>query len=93
MVDEVMLQDPDLELAKFQILDFSAPTSKDERVLTVMEASEIPRVSEQRKKDMLQIFAEGYFAARDELSEYKEKVDDTKDERPELESRQLDLYE
>jgi len=68
IVDEVLLQDPDLENAKFHILDFSAPRGSKTRELIVLEAAEIPRLTPERKDEMLAIFAEGYFLAADELA-------------------------
>ena len=63
LVDEVLLQDPDLETARFEVLDFSAPAPKTPRELTVIDASDIARVDEARKITMLETFAEGYFQA------------------------------
>lgn len=68
LVSEMLLQDPDLEEAKFEILDFSAPSAKHSRELKVIDAKEISRVSETTKNDMLATFAEGYFMALAELS-------------------------
>lgn len=68
LVDEVLLQDPDLESARFEILDFSAPNAKAERELRVTRAEDIPRLSETEKVDMLSIFAEGYFRAMNDLA-------------------------
>ena len=68
MVEELLLQDPDLETAKFTILDFSAPKPKQPRVLTIMDARDIPRVSPERKAEMLEIFVEGYRLAEAELA-------------------------
>jgi hypothetical protein len=64
IVEEVLLQDADLEEAKFIILDFSAPNSKSERELKVIEAASVPRVSETRKVEMLAAFAEGFHLAQ-----------------------------
>jgi hypothetical protein len=67
LIDEVLLQDPDLENARFEILDFSVPELGSKRELSVTDASVIPRMDELRKQEMLEIFAEGYFAALAEL--------------------------
>jgi hypothetical protein len=67
MVEEVLLEDPDLENAKFMILDFSAPGPKLPRTLKEIDARDIPRVSEEMKVEMLALFAEGYFLAQAEL--------------------------
>jgi hypothetical protein len=68
MVEEVMLQDPDLENAKFTILDFSAPNPKSPRKLKIIDSHDIPRISAIDKAEMLHIFATGYAMARDELA-------------------------
>ena len=68
MVEEVLLQDSDLEDARFEILDFSAPASKQPRELTVTDAREVPRVSAEQKAEMLAIFAEGFSLAQAELA-------------------------
>lgn len=63
LVDEVLMQDPNLETARFQILDFSAASLRAPRTLTVIETSDIPRVDENRKTAMLEAFPDGYFQA------------------------------
>ncbi len=68
LVEEVLLQDPDLENARFEILDFSCPGPKTGRCLTVIDAKDVPRVDTARKTAMLETFAEGYFRAMEELS-------------------------
>jgi len=75
MVEEVLLQDSDLDDAKFTILDFSAPSPRDSRQLTVIDARDVPRISPARKVEMLSIFAEGYLLAKAEVSagQYVEK--------------------
>jgi hypothetical protein len=65
LVEEVLLQDPDLETAQFDVLDFSMTNGK--RELTVIDARDIPRIDEARKTDMLSTFAEGFFLAQAEL--------------------------
>jgi hypothetical protein len=67
LVKEVLADDPDLEEADFQILDFSAPKGSSQRELKVTHASDVPILSDARKTEMLEIFAEGYFAAEEEL--------------------------
>jgi hypothetical protein len=56
LVDEVLMQDPDLESARFEILDFSCPGTKAPRTLRVIDAGEIPRVADARKIVMLKAF-------------------------------------
>ena len=67
LVEEVLLQDPDLEEAKFNILDFSAPQPGQQRELNVIDTREVERVSAKRKSHMLAIFAQGYSLAEKEL--------------------------
>jgi hypothetical protein len=68
LVDEVLMQDPDLENARFEILDFSCPHPKAGRALTVIDAKDIPRIDDERKRVMLEAFADGYFQAFSALS-------------------------
>lgn len=68
LVDELLLQDPDLESARFDILDFSAPKAKAPRELIVIDSRDIERVSDARKVDMLEGFVKGFVAAQDELA-------------------------
>lgn len=68
VVDDLLNQDPDLENAKFNILDFSISGPRQPRTLTVVDAREIPRVSEEIKVRMLLTFAEGYRLAEAELA-------------------------
>lgn len=68
MVDDLLLQDPDLETAQFDILDFSAPKANAPRQLRVISGQEIARVSDRRKTEMLEIFAEGFFMAKASLA-------------------------
>lgn len=84
IVEEVLLQDPDLETARFSILDFSAPktTRARERLpreLKVIDAADIPRVSPERKAEMLETFGQGYLMAKAKLAE---SASDTSDKRP-----------
>lgn len=69
LVDEVLLQDPDLETARFEIPDFSISNVNKTRALTIINAADIPRVDSKRKVEMLEIFADGFFRARDALAE------------------------
>jgi hypothetical protein len=68
LVDEILMQDPDLENARFEILDFSCPGPKTGRCLRVLDAHDIPRIDDARKAEMLEKFAEGYFRALAELA-------------------------
>lgn len=70
IVDEILSQDPDLDQADFVILDFSVPDGDEnkDRVLDVMAAREIPRLSDERKTEMLDIFAKGFLLAQARLA-------------------------
>ncbi|MER8789988.1 hypothetical protein NKH71_19380 [Mesorhizobium sp. M0983] len=68
LVDEILMQDPDLETARFEILDFSCPSPKQARELRVIDARDIPRLDNHRKTEMLECFAAGYFRALEELA-------------------------
>jgi hypothetical protein len=68
LVDDILMQDPDLETARFEILDFSCPSPKSPRTLKIIDSRDIPRIDEERKTAMLEAFAEGYFRAVAELS-------------------------
>ncbi len=68
VIDEVLAQDPELETAIFTVLDFSMPGRGLSRELTKTDSSEIPRLTQSRKLEMLEIFAEGFALAQQELS-------------------------
>lgn len=68
LVDEMLAQDPDLEAAQFWVLDFSAPAAGAARELFVSDTSEIPRLSDTEKREMLDVFAEGFRLAEAELA-------------------------
>jgi hypothetical protein len=87
LVYEILGQDPDLEDAKFEILDFSAPKGGEPRDLVVLDARDIPRLTEERKQEMLNIFAEGFGQAKQTLSAKAKTT--TKDTSEEQDSRQI----
>lgn len=68
VADEILSQDPDLEQAKFHILDFSAPDAKSSRKLRVIESADVPRLSNEEKTSMLETFAIGYAMALEVLA-------------------------
>jgi len=82
LVDEVLMQDPDLENARFEILDFSCPGPKVGRSLKVLDAKDIPRLDDSRKAAMLEKFADGYFLALAELAGTQPSPDDRNSDRP-----------
>lgn len=93
LVDEVLLQDPDLETARFEILDFSCPGPKAPRTLTIIDARDIPRVDDARKNAMLEAFAEGYFQALAALSGSAPPPPEDRDEPPPPDPNQPGLFD
>lgn len=65
---EVMQEDSDLDRARLHILDCSVPKGETERRLIVIEAQDVPRLQDAEKREMLEIWAEGYRLARDDLA-------------------------
>lgn len=92
LVDEVLMQDPDLEAARFEILDFSCPGPKAPRSLTVLDARDIPRLDETHKTAMLEAFAEGYFQALAMLASSPPPPED-RDEPPPSDPDQPGLFD
>lgn len=68
LIDEILMQDPDLETARFEILDFSCQSPKTGRSLRVIDAKDIPRLEPNRRDEMLKTFADGYFLALEKLA-------------------------
>jgi hypothetical protein len=93
LVDEILMQDPDLESARFEILDFSCPRPNMPRTLRIIDARDVPRVSEQQKNVMLETFAEGYFQAREILSGKTFPDRGKKDKPSKYDSDQPDLFD
>lgn len=89
------MQDPDLENARFEILDFSRPSPKLPRTLKIIDARDIPRLNESRKTEMLESFAEGYFKAKAELAgrHSAENKEDRQNDTAERDSGQLSLFD
>ena len=75
IVGEVLLQDPDLDRANFQILNFSIPEGANERRLVIIHAKDIPRLDKAEKDAMLEVFADGYRLAQTELAGAKQYED------------------
>ena len=93
-VFELLEQDPDLENARFQILDFSAAPTIKQRTLKILEANDIPRLSDDRKKEMLEVFADGYAMAKTVLAqEEAESPGDDVRESPIDDEDQPDLFD
>jgi hypothetical protein len=91
IVEEVLLQDPDLDRAVFQILDFSIPEGERERRLLIIDAKDIPRLDDREKRAMLEVFADGYRLARAELTGSKSD-NGTRDDARRSDSGQQDFF-
>jgi hypothetical protein len=68
LVNEMLMQDPDLENARFEIWDLSAPKPGEPRRLRIADARDVPLVSESRKVQMLSVFVEGFRLAREHFA-------------------------
>ncbi len=66
---EILSQDPELEEAKFEILDFSAVNTNECRQLRVIDTAEIHTFNSKETAEMLAIFAEGFECAEARLKE------------------------
>jgi len=66
---EILRQDPELEEAKFEILDFSAANSKACRQLRIIDTADIQTYSSKETAKMLSIFVEGFERAEAKLKE------------------------
>lgn len=67
VIRELLLQDPDLEAAKFVILDLSATRAGQPRRLEVIDSRDVGVLSSARLREMLDVFAIGYRNAVEEL--------------------------
>ena len=92
LVDEILMEDPDLETATFQLLDFSIPKEQQERQLSIRDGREIPRLSVTERDEMLGIWAEGFRLAQAEMAGMR---DEPRDDQPEQRAAdgQGDLFE
>lgn len=68
---DIIGQDPDLEDARLQILDFSEPVQGKGRSLKVIDASDVDIFSREKVVDMLSVFAEGFRMAEQKVSEIR----------------------
>jgi hypothetical protein len=91
IVDEIREQEPDLEKARVHILNYGIPQGETERRLIVLDENDIPRLSRDELLAVLQIFANGYRAARDEVAGMKMDKGKEKDERR-YDPNQSDLF-
>lgn len=69
LAKEILRQDPDLENAKFQILDFSAANKNEGRQLRIIDAADIQTFNSKVTSEMLAIFVEGFERAEAKLKD------------------------
>jgi hypothetical protein len=93
LVDEVLMQDPDLEAARFEILDFSCLGPKQPRTLRMIDAREIQRIGAARRAEMLDAFAEGYFRAVAALKRDSAATDDPDKDAPKADPDQPGFFD
>lgn len=89
LVDEILKQDSDLDESKFVIVDLSFDEESEARILRVLPAETIPRLSDQRKRELLQVFVEGYRLAEAAAAQ---RTRDKENSESEIDPNQLDLY-
>jgi hypothetical protein len=91
VVYEILGQDADLDNANFQILDFSAPGKCKSRHLAVLDAKDVPRLSDARKREMLAVFSEGFHLAKETLWANRARVSKPSTAQPQ-DDQQVDLF-
>jgi len=69
LAKEILRQDPDLDSAKFEILDFSAAKPKECRQLRIIDTAEIQTFNSKETAEMLATFVEGFERAEARLKE------------------------
>jgi hypothetical protein len=68
LAQEMMGQDPELDAARFHIVDFSIPKGEQQRQLRIIEGANVPTLPEADKRHMLDVWAEGFRRAQAELA-------------------------
>lgn len=91
IVDEIREQEPDIETARVHILNYGIPHGETERRLVVLDEKDIPRLTRDELSAVLQVFADGYREARDELAALKPEKKD-RDEAERRDPNQRDLF-
>jgi hypothetical protein len=93
LLDEILGQDPDLDLAKVTILDFSAPAPGQERELSLLEANDIPRLDTAQKTELLERFVEGFLTARSKLANMPARAKPADAGAEDQDEKQPDLFQ
>jgi hypothetical protein len=92
ILDDIRKQEPDIETARMPILDFSIPPEEEERKLAVINENDVERVAPSELQHWMQIFAEGYRAARAELAGRKPEATEKRDDTSRPDDGQDDLF-
>lgn len=93
VVFQILKQDADLDDSDFHILDFSATGNCNPRELRVIDARDVPLLPESEIKEMLAIFAEGYFIAERHLNSQTTSSKGLALLAPDRDDSQIDLFE
>lgn len=93
IIDEVLMQDPDLDQSFVTILDFSAAESGGARQISVIPARDIPRLCRSELSAMLSTFVQGYEAACVALQDVESLRDGMKGGDEPFDDDQLNLFE
>ena len=92
IIDAIREQEPDIETAIVNILDFSIPLGETKRNLVEIDERDVERVTSTELKNRLQVFAEGYRRARDQLAGIKPEKDRDQKEERQPDEGQADLF-
>ena len=76
ILDQIREQEPDLETARVYILNYGIPSGETDRKLVVVDEADVPRVTSTELTQTLQIFADGYRSAREQLAGIKPTTKD-----------------
>lgn len=91
IVKDILSQDPDLEDAKFIIHDYSAKKKNESRSLEIIDANDIPVLSNTRRDEMLVQYADGFHKAQSIIAA-RQTQRDGEERRREADPRQPDLF-
>lgn len=93
LVAEMLQQNPDLEDAKVEILDFSSPKQKLPRELKITDVRDVPVVTREELTRMLETFVDGYLLAKTELEAAPKAKSEEKPPRKDGDSDQPNLFD
>jgi hypothetical protein len=91
VIEDIQSQDPDLEEARFQIVEFTA--NNKVRELNIIEYDDMPKISAERRVTMLNTFAEGFFLAVEELANQPQPEQNKEDKPQQSDDTQPGLFD